>query len=48
MFDQKDERMLCSDRNVVAVCIDTQTGKNAALPDAMRAASTQVFYRLGR
>jgi acyl-CoA thioester hydrolase len=39
ILDQKDERVLYSDGNVVVVWIDTQTGKSASLPDAVRAAS---------
>ncbi|WP_407465537.1 acyl-CoA thioesterase [Xanthomonas campestris] len=40
IFDQKDEGVLYSDGNVVVVWIDTQTGKSASLPDAVRAASS--------
>ncbi|MBB6337079.1 acyl-CoA thioester hydrolase [Xanthomonas arboricola] len=40
ILDQKDEGMLYSDGNVVVVWIDTQTGKSASLPDAVRAASS--------
>ncbi|MCS3745984.1 MULTISPECIES: thioesterase family protein [unclassified Xanthomonas] len=40
IVDQKDEGVLYSDGNVVVVWIDTQTGKSAALPDAVRAASS--------
>ncbi|MBB5675825.1 acyl-CoA thioesterase [Xanthomonas sp. WHRI 6108] len=40
ILDQKDEGVLYSDGNVVVVWIDTQTGKSAALPDAVRAASS--------
>ncbi|NIK34807.1 acyl-CoA thioester hydrolase [Xanthomonas arboricola] len=40
MLDQKDEGVLYSDGNVVVVWIDTQTGKSASLPDAVRAASS--------
>ncbi len=40
IFDQKDDSKLYSDGNVVVVWIDTQTGKTAALPDAVRAASS--------
>ncbi|NHF64843.1 acyl-CoA thioesterase [Xanthomonas hortorum] len=39
ILDQKDEGVLYSDGNVVVVWIDTQTGKSASLPDAVRAAS---------
>ena len=39
ILDQKDEGVLYSDGNVV-VWIDTQTGKSASLPDAVRAASS--------
>lgn len=35
-----DESALYSDGNVVVVWMDTQTGKSARLPDAVRAAST--------
>ncbi|APO96898.1 acyl-CoA thioesterase [Xanthomonas vesicatoria] len=40
IVDQKDDSVLYSDGNVVVVWIDTQTGKSAALPDAVRAASS--------
>ncbi|MEA9587563.1 thioesterase family protein [Xanthomonas sp. WHRI 10064A] len=40
IVDQKDEGVLYSDGNVVVVWIDTQTGKSAALPDPVRAASS--------
>lgn len=40
IVDQKDETVLYSDGNVVVVWMDTQTGKSAALPEAIRAAST--------
>ena len=40
IVDQKDERVLYSDGNVVVVWMDTQTGKSAPLPDAIRNAST--------
>ncbi|WP_126971289.1 thioesterase family protein [Xanthomonas sp. BRIP62411] len=40
ILDQKDEGVLYSDGNVVVVWIDTQTGKSAPLPDAVRAASS--------
>ncbi|PPU66136.1 thioesterase [Xanthomonas codiaei] len=40
IFDQKDDSKLYSDGNVVVVWIDTQTGKSAALPDAVRIASS--------
>ena len=40
ILDQKDEGVLYSDCNVVVVWIDTQTGKSASLPDAVRAASS--------
>ncbi|MFA0924293.1 acyl-CoA thioesterase [Xanthomonas fragariae] len=39
ILDQKDEGVLYSDGNVVVVWIDTQTGKSASLPDAVRTAS---------
>ncbi|PPU78239.1 acyl-CoA thioesterase [Xanthomonas cucurbitae] len=38
IVDQKDDAVLYSDGNVVVVWIDTQTGKSAALPDAVRSA----------
>lgn len=38
IVDQKDDALLYSDGNVVVVWIDTQTGKSAALPDAVRSA----------
>ncbi|KLD77550.1 thioesterase [Xanthomonas hyacinthi DSM 19077] len=37
IVDQKDERVLHSDGNVVVVWIDTQTGKSVPLPDDIRA-----------
>ncbi|WP_115047777.1 acyl-CoA thioesterase [Xanthomonas arboricola] len=40
ILDQKDASVLYSDGNVVVVWIDTQTGKSASLPDAVRAASS--------
>ena len=40
IVDQKDERVLYSDGHVVVVWMDTQTGKSAPLPDAIRNAST--------
>ena len=40
ILNQKDEGVLYSDGNVVVVWIDTQTGKSASLPDAVRAASS--------
>ncbi|PPT51501.1 acyl-CoA thioesterase [Xanthomonas arboricola] len=40
ILDQKDQGVLYSDGNVVVVWIDTQTGKSASLPDAVRAASS--------
>ncbi|CAD0360012.1 thioesterase family protein [Xanthomonas sp. WHRI 8391] len=40
ILDQKDQSVLYSDGNVVVVWIDTQTGKSASLPDAVRAASS--------
>ncbi|WP_285448693.1 thioesterase family protein [Xanthomonas sp. LMC-A-07] len=40
ILEQKDEGVLYSDGNVVVVWIDTQTGKSASLPDAVRAASS--------
>lgn len=39
IVDQKDEGVLYSDGNVVVVWMDTQTGKSAALPEAIRTAS---------
>ncbi len=39
IVDQKDPSVLYSDGNVVVVWIDTQTGKSATLPDAVRNAS---------
>mgnify|MGYP001949533082 FL=1 len=39
ILDQKDERILYSDGNVVVVWMDTQTGRSAPLPDAIRAAA---------
>jgi len=38
ILDRKDERMLYSDGNVVAVWMDTRTGKSVPLPEAIRAA----------
>ena len=40
IVDQKDERVLYSDGNVVVVWMDTRTGRSAPLPDAIRAATT--------
>ncbi|WP_311239479.1 MULTISPECIES: thioesterase family protein [unclassified Xanthomonas] len=40
IVDQKDDSVLYSDGNVVVVWIDTQTGKSAALPEPVRAASS--------
>ncbi|MCW4454884.1 acyl-CoA thioesterase [Flavobacterium sp. MXW15] len=40
IVDQKDESRLYSDGNVVVVWIDTQTGKSAPLPEAIRNASS--------
>jgi len=40
IVDQQDESRLYSDGNVVVVWMDTQTGKSAPLPDAIRRAST--------
>ncbi|MBB4132327.1 MULTISPECIES: thioesterase family protein [unclassified Xanthomonas] len=40
IVDQKDDSVLYSDGNVVVVWIDTQTGKSASLPDAVRTASS--------
>lgn len=40
IVDQQDESKLYSDGNVVVVWMDTQTGKSAPLPDAIRNAST--------
>jgi acyl-CoA thioester hydrolase len=39
IVDQKDPSVLYSDGNVVVVWIDTQTGKSAPLPEAVRNAS---------
>lgn len=39
IVDQKDERILYSDGNVVVVWMDTRTGRSAPLPDAIRAAA---------
>ena len=40
MVDQIDADVLYSDGSVVVVWMDTQTGKSAPLPDAVRAASS--------
>ena len=40
IIDQQDEGKLYSDGNVVVVWMDTQTGKRAPLPEAVRAASS--------
>ena len=40
IIDQRDEGKLYSDGNVVVVWMDTQTGKSAPLPEAVRAASS--------
>ena len=40
IIDQQDEGKLYSDGNVVVVWMDTQTGKSAPLPEAVRAASS--------
>lgn len=40
IVSSRDESALYSDGNVVVVWMDTQTGKSAPLPDAVRAAST--------
>ncbi|KAF1055442.1 MAG: Long-chain acyl-CoA thioesterase FadM [Stenotrophomonas maltophilia] len=40
IVDQADESRLYSDGNVVVVWMDTQTGKSATLPDAIRNASS--------
>lgn len=40
IIDQQDEGKLYSDGNVVVVWMDTQTGKSAQLPEAVRAASS--------
>ncbi|MQP76813.1 acyl-CoA thioesterase [Stenotrophomonas sp. MYb238] len=40
IVDQKDESKLYSDGNVVVVWMDTQTGRSAPLPEAVRAASS--------
>ncbi len=39
IVDQKDPAVLYSDGNVVVVWMDTQTGRSAALPEAIRSAS---------
>ncbi|ADV26819.1 thioesterase superfamily protein [Pseudoxanthomonas suwonensis 11-1] len=39
ILDQKDEKVLYSDGNVVVVWMDTQSGRSAPLPDAIRAAT---------
>lgn len=39
IVDQKDPEVLYSDGNVVVVWMDTQTGRSASLPEAIRAAS---------
>ena len=40
IVDEKDAAMLYSDGNVVVVWMDTQTGKSAPLPEAIRNASS--------
>jgi acyl-CoA thioester hydrolase len=40
IVDQQDNSKLYSDGNVVVVWMDTQTGKSAPLPDAVRNASS--------
>ncbi|UNK56786.1 acyl-CoA thioesterase [Pseudoxanthomonas daejeonensis] len=40
IVDLKDDSVLYSDGNVVVVWMDTQTGKSAPLPEAIRNAST--------
>ena len=40
ILDQKDERVLYSDGNVVVVWMDTRTGRSVPLPEAIRAACT--------
>ena len=40
IVDEKDASVLYSDGNVVVVWMDTQTGKSAPLPEAVRAASS--------
>ena len=40
IIDQQDEGKLYSEGNVVVVWMDTQTGKSAPLPEAVRAASS--------
>ncbi len=40
IVDQSDDGVLYSDGNVVVVWMDTQTGRSAPLPEAIRAAST--------
>ncbi|UUE98964.1 acyl-CoA thioesterase [Xanthomonas hortorum pv. pelargonii] len=44
ILDQKDQSVLYSDGNVVVVWIDTQTGKSASLPDAVRALPATEFH----
>lgn len=39
IVDQKDERILYSDGNVVVVWMDTRTGRSAPLPEAIRTAA---------
>ena len=40
IVDQNDDSKLYSDGNVVVVWMDTQTGKSAPLPEAVRGASS--------
>ncbi|WP_369939684.1 acyl-CoA thioesterase [Xanthomonas medicagonis] len=40
IVDQRNDSVLHSDGNVVVVWIDTETGKSAPLPDAVRRASS--------
>jgi acyl-CoA thioester hydrolase len=40
IVDEKNDSTLYSDGNVVVVWMDTQTGKSAPLPEAIRTAST--------
>ena len=40
IVDQQDDSKLYSDGNVVVVWMDTQTGRSAPLPEAIRSAST--------
>ncbi len=40
IVDQQDDSKLYSDGNVVVVWMDTQTGRSAPLPEAIRSASS--------